>query len=115
MKTIENENAGYQTKSRMGHTQGPWVVGPTDARGAISVIAEGSRAIIEVRNPFGHDRHPDEIMANARVIAAAPELLEALLAIVEGGNTDCGTYWKVDVDDIEKARAAVARAKGVER
>lgn len=53
---------------------------------------------------------------NARFIVAAANaheaLVEALDSIVNAGNIDHGTYWIVDVDDINKARAALARVKG---
>ena len=48
--------------------------------------------------------NPDEIAANARLIAAAPELLEALKWAVDNPNDDA--YW------IEQARAAIANATG---
>ena len=43
----------------------------------------------------------EETNANARLIAAAPDLLEALEALLEG-----------DFNVAEKARAAIAKAKG---
>ena len=48
--------------------------------------------------------HTEESKANARLIAAAPELLEALKWAVENPNDDA--YW------IEQARAAIAKATG---
>ena len=48
--------------------------------------------------------NPDEIAANARLISAAPELLEALKWAVDNPNDDA--YW------IEQARAAIAKATG---
>ena len=58
--------------------------------------------------------------ANAHLIAAAPDLLEALDIIVcnavlqpdaaMSGATDC---YAVPIDDIEAARAALAKARGV--
>jgi len=59
--------------------------------------------------------HPD----HARLIAADPELLEALENIVNNATlapdeamqftTDC---YRVPLDDIEEARAAIAKARG---
>jgi hypothetical protein len=56
----------------------------------------------------------DESAANARLIAAAPELLEALILLeremVESGNAQSRDYgWK---PAIEKTRAAIAKATG---
>jgi hypothetical protein len=75
--------------------------------------AIGYRAIIEI-----DDGHPGAIVcnpspmgeANARLIAAAPDLLNALMALV--GEADLG---EVDLGDddrvkLEHARAAIAKA-----
>jgi hypothetical protein len=48
------------------------------------------------------------VNSHAALLAERDRLREALKAIVESGNVDCGTYWKVDADDIAKARAALA-------
>lgn len=39
------------------------------------------------------------------------DMLAALKAVISG-NVDCGTYWKIDKDDIELVRAAIAKAEG---
>ena len=81
------------------HTPGPWHVGskyPTD------VYADrAGHAIARAVNP----QHDGECEANARLMRAAPELLEALqdmlrLADAEG--------W----EGFPKARAAIAKATG---
>jgi hypothetical protein len=48
----------------------------------------------------------DESAANARLIAAAPDLLEALQAVIDHGSMT-GADWASD-----KARAAIAKATG---
>jgi hypothetical protein len=48
--------------------------------------------------------------ANARLIAAAPELLQALKAIVRHADSDQGR--RVTHEDIDLARAAIAKATG---
>jgi len=47
-------------------------------------------------------RTPEEMMANARLIAAAPELLEALEVL----------YEELSPRALRKAAAAIAKAKG---
>ena len=99
------------------HTPGPWFV---EADGAgIYVVTE----TMMVASPSPMDKHPTdsdeyidgpETEANARLIAAAPELLEELRLMVQqfaqyvppapsGGNE----AWRIN-----KARAAIAKAEG---
>ena len=65
-----------------GHTPGPWTACRKIDRGnvhAFHITADphGSlHPIVECRNAYG--RTYDEMAANARLIAAAPEMLEAL-------------------------------------
>lgn len=56
------------------------------------------------------DDNKDKGKTNARLIAAAPELLEALQAIIEIGKRDLSNK-KYD-SYFETARAAIAKAKG---
>lgn len=47
--------------------------------------------------------------ANARLIASAPDLLEALAVLV----TDCSQIWsEAEFPALKQARAAIARARG---
>lgn len=101
------------------HTPGPWT-----RNRAINTVDMGRYSVI---CPFGADskKHVSEIEANMRIIAAAPDLLQALenltdavqsgtsyaddtaagkaLSILSGRS---GTTWLSD------ARAAIAKAKG---
>jgi hypothetical protein len=59
----------------------------------------------------------DEANANARLIAAAPELFEALVAIVQGAGDGSGirpysTDSYLPAQFIDAARAAIAKAEG---
>jgi hypothetical protein len=105
---------GTEQSSRTTHTPGPWTwagitscdpVGPDAGNGYYCVAPESNKTTVVCNIINGPT-------ANARLIAAAPELLAALRDIVECGNIDCGAYWKVDAADIAKARAAIAKAKG---
>ena len=91
------------------HAPGQWVVK------SLSVYTDygaGHRhKVADTRQPL-FTRECQE--ANARLIAAAPDLLAALEALV--GEADLG---EVDLDDddrakLEQARAAIARATGVQ-
>ena len=78
------------------HTPGPWTY--EQISNNAYVIDENGSAVMLYRNP------DDEMKANARLIAAAPELLEALEWAVDNPHDDA--YW------ISQARAAIAKAKG---
>lgn len=97
------------------YTEGPWVIG--DTRGGYADINAPSarypwtglaRVVVEMEGvsklePYGMGE------ANARLIAAAPELLEALMAIETDGlhnhNTRRKPWWG-------QVRAAIAKARG---
>lgn len=87
------------------HTPGPWTVSELDARGEVSeyhIFIEPNVAVIE-RKVAGHDQHD---MADAHLIAAAPDLYAALLNFVEFPQP-----W-TESERIEIARAAIKAAKG---
>ena len=85
------------------HTPGPWAI---DAGLDGAVIYNGSGTIANV---------PEDLLAssfNARLIAAAPELLEALIGLLNAPDPD-------EVEDatprfraVMKAHAAIAKATG---
>ena len=82
----------------MTHTKGPWEASEhgayRDYKGNNIVILGDDLRIAVV---LGYDT--DETQANARLIAAAPDLLEVLEALLEG-----------DFNVAEKARLAIAKA-----
>lgn len=91
--------------SEVKHTPGPWYVahrGPENR-----LICNRDITVAEVLD----DCHPDadQELANARLIAAAPELLEACQALVRA--IDC----RRTLDEIEATRAArkaISKATG---
>lgn len=99
------------------HTPGPWTVSELDASGEVSeyhIFIEPNVAVIE-RKVAGHDQHD---MADAHLIASAPQLLEALEEMLEvhgvrwehvRGDSSIPASW-VELSD--KARAAIKAAKG---
>ena len=93
------------------HTPGPWLA-------RCPYISAGIWEIALMTQPDHKDLHQvKEWAANARLIAAAPDLLEAiqLLAgcIVMGGDPYEGLGpSKPGTSPIAKARAAIAKAKG---
>lgn len=88
------------------HTPGPWKLWQNDV-GAF-VISQGDAAILCQRNDWDH--RAAESSANARLISAAPDMLEALMEFVSMFPTVPGSIG----DEVrQKARAAIAKACGV--
>lgn len=82
------------------HTPGPWAVGKN----------ERSDERIEVRaEPLGLLVALVEKSSDARLIAAAPDLLEALRVLVEVASV---CIPETAGHELEQARAAIAKAEG---
>lgn len=102
--------------SEMKHTPGPWKFDPAYA--TYGRYSRGEPAVIETPRgdiiiDQGVGRGHDEAKANARLIAAAPELYEALKAIFpdDGHNESDGCE---DHRACLFARAALAKVEGRE-
>ena len=100
--------------SETKHTPGPWRI----SGGSATTVQADYRAInseggVLIARALGYPNSgyfpsDDEATANARLIAAAPELLESLercFNIMNNGGT-----WSIE--DQAAARAAIAKAKG---
>jgi hypothetical protein len=88
------------------HTPGPWYIAGeiTDRFGDTTIIKDADREVVCEINEDDYDEN------NANLIAAAPELLEALdefLSIDDWVDSDIAPLSLVD-----KARAAIAKARG---
>ena len=100
------------------HTPGPWIgAGPSFGdqfpRYTTEITTEDERygdghiQICEL--PFHH--HDEENEANARLIAAAPDLLEALNSYLKAGFGN-STDFNSQKEAYYKAKAAIAKATG---
>lgn len=95
------------------HTPGPWVDSITMGRSEKGVVGEafawmGRGPVIVATRPIQEGEH----MYNAKLMAAAPDMLEALknvltLAVLKWGNLDPEANTAFD-----HARAAIAKAEG---
>lgn len=96
------------------HTPGPWVV--------LSFYKDGSHPFIQSTTDINHPRYLiasvqgngmsiTEQSANAKLIAAAPELLEALVQILGWRELRDGMEFPTERIEVI-ARAAIAKAKG---
>jgi hypothetical protein len=87
------------------HTPGPWGITETppdreaDYNGDHLITCRNGQHVLAKLEHYS----PAERRANARLIAAAPDLLEALQAMVDHGSCS-------DEEDFFKARAAIAKA-----
>jgi len=93
------------------HTPGPWPLSET-GDGKRYVIGEGlvsGPKGYEVAEVYSDDCDPAEAIANARLIAAAPDLLAALERLVPA---DFHEHPDDFMDDWHQAVAAIVRAKG---
>jgi len=75
--------------STVAHTPGPWIAAASySSVVGIPVVAQSGKRIANASMPglpaeYGND---EENLANARLIAAAPSLLSAAMAVVEACN-----------------------------
>jgi hypothetical protein len=91
------------------HTPGPWVVALSPVRETLCVVG-GETWICGELQANNHTRmDSEECEANARLIAAAPELLANLTNLVGLAERRCRSLheYKAALDD---ARAAIAKA-----
>ena len=97
-----------------GHTPGPWRVSsalPTKTRG-IDILAGHSRMTASVYlhpHYMADDAAADH--ANAKLVAAAPDLLAALQAIIDLDDGDAPDLWHFE-KEFDAGRAAIAKALG---
>jgi hypothetical protein len=103
-------------------TPGPWFADKLQDRNAFNVFPAGATlALLQVAGPIHDGAHPYALAteANARLIAAAPELLEALRDLVLNVNEAMRTggwvptplqqsFW----DSMVEAQHAIAKAEG---
>ncbi len=104
----------------MTHTPGPWTFDANELGGSYPIYPPDSYLtpwIAEAKGPHVGPNNLDEVLANARLIAAAPELLEALQGLTEIiGLTAIKHESQRDIlqKSFEIARTAIAKATGTD-
>jgi hypothetical protein len=95
-------------------TPGPWIIGEKTSEDNIHCLKISSRnnTLVDIRHGY-----TDEVEANARLIAAAPELLEALeksaLLLDHAGRELDDTSVGDEIQDfLKQITVAIAKAKG---
>ena len=90
----------------MKHTPGPWIQGPTDEDWTCSVRDADGLSVA-----WCDSFPPEQSHANARLIAAAPEMLTMLKNILEAHNT-CGYSNTFSPAGWEELKALIEKAEG---
>ena len=105
--------------TRPAHTPGPWEVGGKVGLYCDDVQITSNKEPVAIAVPRrSYDilslarRSPAELAANARLIAAAPELLEALEAVIPDLEHYVATHGPGPDKRLALARAAIAKATG---
>jgi hypothetical protein len=93
--------------TQTNHTPGPWAFRMTGWQTNPAAIYSPRRPGAVACIPARTSVPLDEQSANARLIAAAPDLLAALVWAVETADTE-----QYEADWYAAARAAIAKAKG---
>jgi len=91
------------------HTPGPWEVSPSGV--LIGTAADPYQAIATIIDGHG-SVSPCELAPNARLIAAAPELLQALQALLSYTEACEGLLNASPAGQVIAARNAIAKATG---
>lgn len=96
------------------YTKGPWSVDPLE-QGILGDVStpDGSQCVAQAQQISGDDRKQSIRQANARLISAAPELLDALQNLIDGVLDVRG----VDMEEyrpqaFKRARDAISKALG---
>ena len=94
------------------HTPGPWGF---ENHGSIEIWNQNTKiAIINGAHEFESEQYGPENLANARIIAAAPEMLEALECFLDvfGTTKYKDTYNTPLGDALDFALSVLAKARG---
>lgn len=86
------------------HTPKPWKISETDEEGHYVIESEDGKTAICYGAGFYGENNPSE--ANAHLISAAPDLLEALKSVVAIADRK--------TDEFDRARSAIAKAEGLQ-
>jgi len=114
----ENSSDAGASPLKAGHTPGPWqsqhdydIDGICAIIGNIDGPDDGRMHFTHICEVMTDDA--DEARANARLIAAAPDLLEMLQEMIaDSDDVDDGKLPRISAATLVRARQAIAKAKG---
>ena len=94
------------------HTKGPWRIGTPGPNGCFTIGTNNGLMTAMIAHSVNYPNQKEEAIANANLIAAAPDMLEALEFFIKnwkGSETD----WFTQCYEVERLiEAAIAKAKG---
>ena len=100
-----------------GHTPGPWRLDHSDdveLRNHVGISSESHSLLAQIVWKMDDDERSPSCEANAHLIAAAPDLLEALQSIVKSLADQDDEGMIEHAQPMIDARAAIAKATGVQ-
>lgn len=114
MKTTPNTAVQNDLATRPAHTPGPWKVFPTTDKGYSAISSVKWFALAEVVTRIEGDKEDCPTgLANAHLIAAAPDMLAVLKAMIADEDfVDLCQGIGAEPEWLKAARLAIARAEG---
>jgi len=103
------------TAERTTHTPGPWTADTGDHEGTDVLTSHHDNCcgvMATIHNQPGEDMPGTVEVANARLIAAAPDLLAAAELLVDGVLQRGAYVLKMDTPDVGRLVAAIRQATG---
>lgn len=91
--------------SEFKHTPGPWTQATMGPNGC-PIVGSGALMVAMIAHSTNEPEQAEEAKANARLIAAAPELLEALQEVFSDADKAKSLQW------INKVAYVIAKATG---
>lgn len=100
---MNDNKTAYSGKDYPVHTNGPW--GYEDFALSSDIVAMGQKLVAIVQSRGCNS--PEEMMANAKLIAAAPEMLEALRCVdkyfTQPGEDDWVRFGREALEPVRRA------------
>ena len=93
------------------HRPGPWAFFDQHPEKVVYHIRDKNH-LHEIATIYRYESNPCDTLADARLIAAAPELLEAVDALVDFVKLIGSGGDPIQIELLNLARAAIAKAKG---
>lgn len=96
------------------HTPGPWMVSKSEPLEILMDDSDGEQVFALVAAVCLENTTEEQAQADARLIAAAPDMLAALIGLVGNNFTDeeLARRWSWSIEAIKAARAAMVKGEG---